>query len=191
VTYLNVVIQRLMLDYLNHLWGKWRPSAEAERLGPVAILLERLTVRDGYTFDEACEILRTNHQIETSWRDLARLAARLPHRETRRLENEQELQHMAAPGPGSEERILEEEKSSLRHRVEETLGRAVAALPEEDQVIVRMCVWDNFTVAQIARILGLDQKPLYRRLQKIFETLRQSLQREGIRREDIDDFLGS
>ena len=33
-TYLTIVIQRIYLDYRNHLWGKWRPSAEARRLGP-------------------------------------------------------------------------------------------------------------------------------------------------------------
>src|SRR5689334_6297348 len=35
-TYLMIVINRQMLDYQNHIWGKWRNSAEAERLGPVA-----------------------------------------------------------------------------------------------------------------------------------------------------------
>ena len=27
-TYLNTIIRRLLLDYQNHLWGKWRNSAE-------------------------------------------------------------------------------------------------------------------------------------------------------------------
>src|SRR5829696_5080480 len=50
-TYLNTVIRRLLLDYQNHLWGKWRNSAEAERLGEVAERLEELINRDGFTFD--------------------------------------------------------------------------------------------------------------------------------------------
>ena len=33
-TFLSVVINRLLLDYRNRLWGKWRPSAEARRLAP-------------------------------------------------------------------------------------------------------------------------------------------------------------
>src|SRR5262245_36787654 len=41
-TYVNVVIQRLALDFRNHHWGRWRPSADAKRIGPSAILLERL-----------------------------------------------------------------------------------------------------------------------------------------------------
>src|SRR6185503_194492 len=39
-TYLTVVIQRLFLDYRQKLWGKWRPSAEAQRRGPLACRLE-------------------------------------------------------------------------------------------------------------------------------------------------------
>src|SRR6185436_17582702 len=37
-TYLTVVIQRMFLDYRISAWGKWRPSAEARRRGPVALL---------------------------------------------------------------------------------------------------------------------------------------------------------
>src|SRR5204863_42105 len=47
-TYLTVVVSHLFLDYRNRQWGKWRPSAEATRVGPVAILFERLVVRDGW-----------------------------------------------------------------------------------------------------------------------------------------------
>ena len=32
-TYLTTVIQRLYFQYRVQLWGKWRPSAEAKRLG--------------------------------------------------------------------------------------------------------------------------------------------------------------
>src|SRR5690349_21220014 len=52
-TYLTIVISNMLKDYLNRLLGKWRPSAEAERMGPIAVLLEQLLVRDGHTFDEA------------------------------------------------------------------------------------------------------------------------------------------
>ena len=46
-TYVNVVVQRVFLDYRNRMWGRWRPSTEARRLGPTAMLIERLVTRDG------------------------------------------------------------------------------------------------------------------------------------------------
>ena len=45
-TYLFVVVHRMLLDWQNHALGKWRPSAAAIRLGPVAVNLERLIDRD-------------------------------------------------------------------------------------------------------------------------------------------------
>src|SRR6185295_1916310 len=49
-TYLTTVIGRLFHQWRVEQWGKWRPSAEAKRLGDKAIALERLLSRDGYTF---------------------------------------------------------------------------------------------------------------------------------------------
>src|SRR4051812_9136398 len=77
-TYLSVVIQRLAQDYRNHLWSKWRPSAEAIRLGPLAVRLEQLLVRDDYSFEEACQILQVNEGIGLTDAELDGLRAKLP-----------------------------------------------------------------------------------------------------------------
>ncbi len=82
-TYLTTVIQRLALDFRNHLWGKWRPSAAARRLGNVALQLEVLVSRDNRMLDEAIEILRTNHQVGLSRAELERISAQLPVRSRR------------------------------------------------------------------------------------------------------------
>ena len=50
-TFLVTVIQRLFLDWRIKEWGKWRPTADARRLGPVAIELERLVLRDHLEFE--------------------------------------------------------------------------------------------------------------------------------------------
>src|SRR6185436_15522598 len=62
-TYVTVVIQRLFLDYRNRMWGKWRPTTEAKRLGPTAILIERLVARDGWSLEQVVETLRVNHGL--------------------------------------------------------------------------------------------------------------------------------
>src|SRR5262245_17632488 len=70
-TYLITVVNHLFLDYRNRLWGKWRPSAEASRIGPVAIQFERLVIRDGWSVEQAKELLLTNHRVAPE--DLATL----------------------------------------------------------------------------------------------------------------------
>src|SRR6185436_5001763 len=115
-TYLTVVIRRLFLDYLDHLWGRrWRPSAEAERLGPLAIQLEGLLHRDGLSFDQACQTLRTNHHVEASPQELADLAARLPHRAPpRRMESEEALENRPTEELAPDEQVDVREKAARR-----------------------------------------------------------------------------
>ena len=52
-TYLTTVLVHLFLDWRNAQWGRWRPTASARRLGPLAIELERLVLRDGRDYEEA------------------------------------------------------------------------------------------------------------------------------------------
>jgi RNA polymerase sigma factor for flagellar operon FliA len=191
-TYLTIVIQHLMQDYLNRLWGKWRPSAEAQRLGPTAILLELLRVRERLSFDEAVQVMQINHKVEKSWQELADLEAKLPIRTTRPEEGEDELPDLPAPGEQADGRIAREERQARMRKALEVLTEARQALPSEDRFILRMMMDDRFTVAKVARTLHLDpkqEKQLYRRIQKIYKELRETLKRHGIKREDIDDLF--
>lgn len=188
-TYLCVVVNKAMLDYLNHLWGKWRPSKEAWRLGPLARLLEKLLARDGYSLDQACEILRTNHKVTQSRRELADLWARLPARVPRRIEGEEELKDKASADGGGFERLAEQERAARRDLAVAALERALAELPPADRLIVKMHR-DGLKIATIARELGLEEKPLYRRIERIFKRLRETLESQGLRRQDIEELFG-
>ncbi len=188
-TYLTVVIRRLLMDYQDHLWGKWRPSAEAVRLGPVAIRLERLIAREGYTLDEAIQILRINEKIEMSEAELRDLAAKLPPKPVRRHLGEEQLESEPSKEPRPDESFEENELEGVKRRVYVTLQRCLAALSKEDKLLVRMRM--EYSVAQISRIRGIDQKPLYRRLDKIYKDLKTCLKKHGVRRQDIVEVFGS
>ena len=56
---------------------------------------------------------------------------------------------------------------------------------------MRMLFWNDRSVADIARILRVDQKPLYRRLESIQTKLRFALESRGVDRERATDILGS
>jgi RNA polymerase sigma factor for flagellar operon FliA len=187
-TFLTTAIVRACLDYRDHLWGKYHASAEAKRLGPVAVLLERLLVRDGYSFEEACEILRTNEGVEMSVAELSDLRAKLPYRVPRQTVGEEPLQFMPAPGLRPDQLLLEKERELFRRRVYMGLKRALDTLPSDDQLFVKL--WVKFSIADIARIRKVDQKPLYRRMDKILAALRKALVLQGVRREVIKELLG-
>jgi len=186
-TYLAIAIKRMLLDYQNHLWGKWHPSAEAKRLGPVAMLLERLLYRDRFSFDEACrEIQGKNPNLTREM--LEALAAKLPPRIPRRFVGEEQLDAEADREMRPDERLEEKERGRIGRRVWGTVLQCIKARPPEDQVLLWLRL--ELSVAEIARLRQLEQKPLYRRLDKIYSELRNDLSRHGVRRQEIEAIFG-
>jgi RNA polymerase sigma factor (sigma-70 family) len=188
-TYLTAVVVNAFKDFRNRQWGKWRPSAVAKRLGKVAVRLEQLTARDGYSFEEACELLRTNHQVDLPREELVQLWQRLPPRVPRQIEGIEQAENRAAEGISPEEHAVARELESTRLRVEAALAAALAGLSADDRLIITLEMEENLTVADIARALCLPQKPLYRRRERILGSLRSSLERDGLRWEQVGDLL--
>jgi len=179
-TFLSVVINRLLLDYRNRLWGKWRPSAEARRLGPTAMLAERLVSRDGCTFEQAIEMLRINHRVTIDGVLLAfcqRLSARGPGRQ---FVSESEADRVESATPSPDANVLRAEQDFLAKRVRAALAKARQALAPEERLVLKMRFDDGLPVADIARALHLDQKRLYRTIERLLADLRERLKGEGI-----------
>jgi RNA polymerase sigma factor for flagellar operon FliA len=180
-TYLTMVVQRLFLDFLRARRGRKRPSAEARRLGAVAVQLERLLYWDGFGFDEACRILRDNHGVEASWQELEEMAGRLRRPSEHHEEGGETVDRLAGaverPDTALEERQQREEAEQVVGVLEEALGEMEA----EDRVILRMRYEEGFTVADVARSLHLPQKPLYRRIDRLLRDLRREMEARGLR----------
>ena len=181
-TYLSVVLSNLYRDYRNHLWGRWRPSAAAQRMGPIGIRLDELLHRDSCPLREAIGILRQQGAVESDG-ELARMAARLPRHVTdSQIPVKSVADSLADPATP---RVSSDE----RQRVEWALQGAVSNLPDEDRIITRMRFWDGLSVADIARTLRIEQKPLYRRVENIQQRLRDALASAGITAELARDVL--
>ena len=76
--YLAAVVARLGMDYCDKLWGKWRPTATARRLGLPAIELERLLIRDQMAWSEAAQLIAQSQGI--SEKKLETIYGLLPNR---------------------------------------------------------------------------------------------------------------
>jgi RNA polymerase sigma factor (sigma-70 family) len=187
-TYLATVVKRCVQDYRDHIWGKWRESAEAKRLGPVAERLERLLVRERYSFDEAVRILQINEKLGMTEAELVDLRTRLPQRAGRRVVGEEVLQGLPSLELRPDEALEAKENQAECRRILMKLHRALDGLPDDDRVFVKLAM--EMKVADIARAQGLEQKPLYRRVERICKELRKALEREGVHREDVQKILG-
>jgi RNA polymerase sigma factor (sigma-70 family) len=183
-TYLTVVIERLCLDFCIARWGKWRPSAMARRLGPVAVLLEQLIVREGITFDEAVGTLQTNHGVSMSRAELHALLLRLPSRPLRRATPAGEPVETPVPSYAD----LHDDESSWA-RVHAALTEALAALGPDDRRLLELRFGQGLSVPQIARILKV-RRPLYRRLGQVIGRLRVDLSQRGISEAEIARIIG-
>ncbi|HEV3455578.1 MAG TPA: sigma-70 family RNA polymerase sigma factor [Thermoanaerobaculia bacterium] len=206
-TYLATVVQRALQDYVNSLWGKWRPSAEARRLGQLAVDLETLLMRDRMGFGEACQTLRSRGVTATD-AELSAIAARLPQRSPRRMDGTYEIERGGAWAAGGARRLAAgsapraepaaagsadellrgKEIERRRQAAMQALKAALGELPVQDRLIVKM--FGEVSIAEIARMFELDQKALYKRKDKILRRLREALESAGVSAEDVADILG-
>ncbi len=187
-TYLTTVVLNLARDYRIHEWGKWRPSAAAERLGEVAVQLDILLHRDGRSLHEAVELLH-ERGVELSAEALREMAARLPARTPRRMEGEAALAGVAG-AERVEQGLEDEERAAVLARARETVEGALSGFPVEDRLVLKLHFIDGLSVAAIARGLGLEQRPLYPRLHRALATLRGALEAAGLGGPDILEATG-
>jgi hypothetical protein len=142
-------------------------------------------VRDGRSFDEVVETLRTNHGLEMGPALQAlcvKLAKRAP---ARQFVPEVEADDVPSPVPQPEDNVLRGEQEFFAKRVQAALDRARQTLPPEDGLILKMRFEDAVPVADIARALHLNQKRLYRSIEILLAMLRKRLEAEGISREEV------
>jgi RNA polymerase sigma factor (sigma-70 family) len=136
-TFLTVVITKRFLDHRRALWGKWSPSSQARRLGPVAIQLETLVYRDGCSFDAACRVLEQKPGLAVDRRELQTMLAQLPRRVPRRLIGSDGLED-AASTAAADSQVLDAERHDRLAAAERALREALRSLPDEDRTIIRL-----------------------------------------------------
>ncbi len=174
-TYLTVIVQRVLLDYRVKEWGRWRPCAAARRLGPTAVELDRRINRDGLEPAEAIRELSARGTDETS-AELERLAGRIPRRPRRRFVSG-DLHLRALAGPERSDRRIE---AAERRRTVADFNAALAAalgdLPRQERDLLGMRFGRGWTVRRIASRLHLEERPLYRRFERILRRLRRRLE---------------
>jgi RNA polymerase sigma factor for flagellar operon FliA len=178
-TYLVTVVERVLLDWRVGEWGKWRPCQEARRLGAVAIDLDRLLTRDGIPYEEAVEMLLAQGRA-ASRAELDDIRPKLTDRTGRQMVSGEALEHMPARGAAADERVVAAERATQTAKAGTALAEALRALPPSDQVILRLRFQDGFTVARIAALVGEEQKPLYRRFERLFAQLRAAMGQAGL-----------
>jgi RNA polymerase sigma factor (sigma-70 family) len=188
-TYLAAVIERMSLDFCADKWGRWRPSAMAVRLGPVAVVLERLVNRDSHSVDEALEMLKTNHDIALTHADLRKIWEQLPLR-VRNTEVGEEAAQELSSDDSSEAAIDDAHRRESINRLQKTLQHALAQVASRDRVLIALRFDQDLSMGEIAKLMGTSVPTLHRRLDKSMKQLRSALSYAGFDPREVANLIG-
>lgn len=189
-TFIAVVIHRILLDYRIHLWGKWHPSTDAKRLGAVAVQLEKTLYRDGQTLADALPLCRALDAAVTL-ADLETLAKQLPKRAPRArpvvLDDVSDELHV--PPDSIYDASFDRDRATLSDGASDVVREAMNDFSESDQILLRLHFGAEMKIAEIARVMDVQQKPLYRRLQRCLREFRRRLEAVGITAASVEEIL--
>jgi len=177
--FLATTVANLAKDFTVALWGKCRTSPAARRLGDVAVQLELLLMRDGMSFDVACEVL-WSRGVKLTRKELEALAAQLPHRTTRRFESIESAFGLLSDEPAPDTPLAQQEAARTAARVKAVLVQTFKSWTPEDQLLFTMRYKDGKRIPEIARVLGKPAHPLYHRADRLLAMLRTALEAAGL-----------
>ena len=175
-TYLTTVVWRLLLDWRIAAYGKWRPSAAARRLGEQAVRLDRLLNRDGMTVDEAIQVAA--RAPEALPEPVLRMSAdRLPRRRRHIRVADDVLQLVAREFPDP---VEARERAMRARKTRIALGQAFNQLNPEERRLMSLRYRQSMTVREIASLLNVDAKRLYRTFDRLVGKLRRDMGASGV-----------
>lgn len=192
-TYLVAVIERQVLDFLSERWGKWRPTAAADTMGPAAVLLERLVIRDGHTLGEAIEIARTNHSVGMTYAELHTLWTQLPPRTKPVGAGDDAGEEAAETLVSTDTADAAVEEADFRRNIElleRTLDQALADLATRDRVILALRFNRGMSVIEIAKLLQSTVPTVHRRIDHSLKELRAALAKAGFLPAEVSALIG-
>lgn len=185
-TYLAVILRRLLNDYCDHLWGRWRPSRYAQRHGPVAVELDRAVNAERLTFDEAfARLQQRGIDRETAWKwyEHVRRAGR---------------EHLVAPdntdwpnpAPPADEVLAGEQRRESVDGAAQRIGTIFRSLAPEDRLLLHFFDLRQLPMRSVATMLGGNPKRLYRKRETLLKKIRRELLAAGLTAEDdLAEFL--
>lgn len=188
-TYLYTLAYRILLDSRERRWGSWTPSKVARGHGPDAIRLDELIHREGRTRAEAIRHLKSDPRVATPEAELEAIARLLPgHDRGRQVPLEDAGPDGAATPAPDPVAVAQDEAQKVR--LETLLKTLLTRLPQQDRLIVCLYFLEQVSLARIARVLALEHKPLFRRVERILRSFREQLEAAGFDRETVLLLIG-
>lgn len=178
--YISVVAGRYLSDYRDKVWGKYRPSREAQRLGEDGVALERLTVRDGYSRDVAIMLLAQGGSDAPKEKHLFNLYGLLPNRYRRTFVATDILDYQPDRSLSPEDFLESKDDQDRLRGAWQVVAEAMAEFEPKDRLLIRWVYVDRLKISQIAKQENVLPRKLYSRLERLLAKLRKALQQKGL-----------
>jgi RNA polymerase sigma factor for flagellar operon FliA len=182
-TYLRTFVSRVLLDQRVREWGKWRPSSRARRMGGDAEALERLVLREHLAPLDAIAVVAhraAGRLTEAAASEIYAALRPIPRRRLVPLDAATERDTGRTP----DDPIAAMARRRRAGPVCRAMRAAVGALSRGERRLLWLRFYEGWSVADVARMTGIDQKRLYRRYDQVCERLRRTLTAAGV---DVDD----
>jgi len=187
--FLSVTLHNLLRDYRTRLWGRWRPSAAARRQGCAAEHLEMLVLRDGFSLDEAEEIVLRSDPMSGGREYLRDLAEALPRSCRPEMLGGDLILSLAGDGD-AEERMNGGRRREAASRLSQAVAFAMRGLDATDRRLLKWHFQDGVPLARAAADLGVSRRSVYRRRDRCLTYLRDFLETLGFRWAEVQELLG-
>jgi RNA polymerase sigma factor (sigma-70 family) len=186
-TYLHRVAERLASDQRTARLGRWRPSALARRLGPVAVAWLRFVERDGLAPDEATVLVERRMHVDAADRAAIAQLQRAKRRHVGR--RYVSLDSVVPREVTRTDRVAPQDyelaQREARQRVRCALRQAIARLSPEERRLVSLRFRSGLRLAEIAVSDGRVPMSLYRQFTRILGTLRATMDGCGVEAETV------
>ena len=181
-TWLVTVVRNLTVDWFRERDGRHRLSVLAEKLPPLRRRIFELVFQDHRSHVEAYELIRSR-DATLSFREF-QAELRETYRSVtanRKGQILRELGVVPLAELGDDPPATEDPPAAAAQ-----LEEALSCLSPEDRVAVELYVVRELSADAVAKIVGLpNAKAVYNRVYRALATVRERLERAGVRREDL------
>ncbi len=182
-TFITIVIRNIFEDEKRRLWGRWKPSRKAIEMGPEAEILEQLVFRDKSIWEQAYDILTTNHKITISRDRAFEILETLESKNFKRKGPKvgripDEFSDWNATT--SEGELIEEEELSKKNQINDVIKSIRKFFSNEDRIVLRMRFEDSMGISEIARGLNVKRSYIDKKLKTILKQFEKEIRKCGI-----------
>ena len=188
-TYLYSLINALVVDFRRKQYGRRRVPAGVAKLGKWAETVYRFVCWQKFTFDDAYDFLRVEGWYTGSYIQFIQEIEpikKAPCRENPAFQSLDEtgnnvLKNIYDQSADPLEFLIHKLDNERRINAIKVIRATTAALPEEDQLLVRLVYGSDQSVTAAAKVIGLAASTAGKRLKRLLTKYREKLLAEGIR----------